>query len=162
MKEELGAGGGNAVAVGGILAVADHEIDALELFEGRKMGAEEPAADAADHVADGKNVHGNLQSQIAGIGLRELGSFLTGAAENSMLAPRPRATRKFRPPFQRARRAGSTRISAGLRCRSGRCPIVCHWHTAPEPAGETRRVSKGQSPWSLVATSEIFCLVSAF
>ena len=36
--------------------------------------------------------------------------------------------------FKRARRAGGTRISAGLRCRSGRC----HWHTAPEPAGETR------------------------
>ena len=49
--------GGNAVAVGGIFAVADHQIDLLLPLERGEMLAQKGAAGRTDHVADTHNSH---------------------------------------------------------------------------------------------------------
>ena len=51
VKEELGGGRRDAVAVGGVFRIADHQINALDTLERRELAADKAAADAAHHVA---------------------------------------------------------------------------------------------------------------
>ena len=57
VEQITGGGGGKPVAVGGIFPVGDDQVNAFQLFQRRQTLSEKLAANAANHVADTKNIH---------------------------------------------------------------------------------------------------------